>query len=336
MSLARPWILNLLWLLPLVVFALVVIHRRRSRLLSALADPGLLPALARMETRPRAVLRSVLFTLAAALAILAATGPRWGERYQEVSQKGVDVVLCVDVSRSMLVTDVKPSRLERAKREVADLVNVATGDRLGLVAFAGAAFLQCPLTLDYSALEMFVGQLSSDLIPVPGTDLGAAITTATAAFDPNSATDRVIILLTDGEDNEGLGLDAAQKAAEKGIKIFVFGIGDPGGGPVPSTRGGGFEKDAGGRMVLSKLDEGGLSAMARATDGEYVRSVDGDLDLDRLYFEGIRERTRPGEVKSGKIAVAEERFFVFCLAAFGFLLVEGVLREKGAGPVLPG
>ncbi|MBU2489805.1 MAG: VWA domain-containing protein [Proteobacteria bacterium] len=328
--------LNLLWLLPLVVFALVVIHRRRSRLLSALADPGLLPALASLESRPRVVLRSVLFTLAAALAITAAAGPQWGERYQEVSQKGVDVLLCVDVSRSMLVTDVKPSRLERARREVADLVAVTSGDRLGLVAFAGGAFLQCPLTLDYGALGMFVGQLSSDLIPTPGTDLGAAIRTATEAFDPESATDRVIILLTDGEDNEGQGLAAAQKAAEQDIKIFVFGIGDPSGGPVPSLQGGGFEKDAEGRMVLSKLDESGLAAMARATGGEYVRSVDGDLDLDRLYFEGIREKTRAGEVKSGKITVAEERFYLFCVLAFGVLLVEGVLREKGARPVIPG
>ncbi|MFP4474862.1 MAG: VWA domain-containing protein [Desulfatibacillaceae bacterium] len=327
----RLWVLNFLWLAPLVVFVRVVVARRRRRALEAFAEADLLPRLAPLETRGRAVVRGVLYTLAFAMLVLAAAGPRWGEHYEEVRQKGVDIIVAVDVSRSMLVEDVKPNRLARARREVADLVNVVTGDRLGLVAFAGAAFLQCPLTLDYQALEMFLGQLSPDLIPVPGTDLGDAIDIAVQGFSDESDTDRVILLLTDGEDNEGAGLGAADKAAGQGVKIFVFGMGEPQGGPVPAAEGGGFEKDEQGNLVLSRLDERSLEEIAKRTGGEYVRSTDGDLDLDRLYFEGIKERTEEATLKTGKIVVHEQRFFLFALAALLLLLLEGILRETTSG-----
>jgi Ca-activated chloride channel family protein len=206
---------------------------------------------------------------------------------------------------------------------------VVQGDRIGLVAFAGAAFIQCPLTLDYAALEMFLGALQPDLIPVPGTDLGAAIETGITAFDEESATDKVIVLITDGEDNEKRSGAAARQAAANGIKIFVFGIGDVGGGPIPELDGsGGFKKDNQGKLILSKLDEAGLRDIAALTGGTYVRSVAGDLDLDLLYFDGIKSRTQAQELKSGKIKVYEERFPLFVLAAFIFLLIEGLIDEK--------
>jgi len=328
MTVARMWVLHLLWLIPLVVFLLVVSGRRHRRALCAYADQALLPRLTHPETRGKSVLRGVLLTAALALMVFALAGPRWGERYQEVEQKGVDIVLCVDVSRSMLVQDVKPSRLERAKREVADLINVVEGDRVGLVAFAGKAFLQCPLTLDYQALDMFVSQIWPELIPVQGTDLGDAVQVAAAAFDKKAHTDKVVLLLTDGEDNEGRGLNAAKEAGAQGIRIFVFGIGDPDGGPVPAGEGGGFEKDGAGRMVLSKLDEKTLVEIARTTGGDYVRSVDGDLDLDRLYFEGIRDKTEAQTIKTGKIRVQEERFHLFLLAAYALTLLERLVHDK--------
>jgi Ca-activated chloride channel family protein len=261
--------------------------------------------------------------------IFALAGPRWGSHYQEVSQKGVDIMIVVDVSRSMWVEDISPNRLERARREILDLLRVVQGDRVGLVAFSGAAFVQCPLTLDYAALQMFLGALQPDLIPVPGTDLGAAIETATSAFDFESETDRVILLITDGEDNEKKGFEAAQKAADKGVKIFVFGMGETSGGPIPAGNGkGGFKKDESGKLVLSKLEENDLKKMAAAAGGAYARSVAGDLDLDVLYFEGIKSRTEARTLKSGKIKVYEERFTFFLLAAFLFLFLEGLILEK--------
>ncbi|HOO47284.1 MAG TPA: VWA domain-containing protein, partial [Deltaproteobacteria bacterium] len=215
------------------------------------------------------------------------------------------------------------------KREVYDLLHVIRGDRIGLVAFSGAAYVQCPLTLDYAAIEMFLGQLAEDLVPVPGTDLGAAIETALSGFEAESNTDRVIILITDGEDNEGRGLSAAEKAAEQGVKIFVFGIGETSGEPVPSTNGtGGFRKDDNDRIVVSRLDEEGLRRIAQTTGGEYVKAVSGDLDLDQLYFSGIKTSTVEAELSSRKVKVYHERFQIFVFAAFCLLLLEGVLSER--------
>jgi Ca-activated chloride channel family protein len=293
------------------------------------ADEALLGRLTGEELKGRRFLKGLLLLLGMGLMIFSLAGPRWGSRFQEVRQKGVDIMVLVDVSPSMLVEDVKPNRLERARREILDLLRVIQGDRLGLVAFAGAAYVQCPLTLDYGALRMFLDALQPGLIPVPGTDLGAALETGLSSFDFTSETDKVMLLITDGEDNENRGIDVAQEAAEKGVKVFVFGIGDPSGGPIPAGDDqGGFKKDAEGKLILSKLDEGGLKNIASTAGGTYVRSIAGDLDLDILYFDGIKSRTEARTLKSGKIKVYEERFTFFLLAAFLLLLLEGLIPER--------
>jgi Ca-activated chloride channel homolog len=329
MSFAHLWVLHFLWLAPLTGLLLMVHHRRRRQAMARFADPELLGRLTGDIRMRGGGIGSFCLVAGMILLILALAGPRWGSHYQEVTRKGVDILIALDVSRSMLVQDVEPDRLERARREIADFIQVVQGDRMGLVAFAGAAFTQCPLTLDYGALSMFLTALDPDMVPVPGTDLGAALQTAMAAFDGRSATDKVILLITDGEDNEGRGLEAAREAARRGIKIFVFGIGDPSGGPIPAADGkGGFEKDAQGQLILSRLDEAGLKEIALTTGGTYVRSMAGDLDLDILYFEGIKQRTEAADLKSGKIKVYEERFPLFVLAAFVLLFLEGLIRGK--------
>jgi Ca-activated chloride channel family protein len=331
MILAHFWILHFLWLIPLAALALIVQSRQRKRGLERFADQDLLTRLTGKEQSGRKFLKGLFLLSALGLMFLALAGPRWGSHYQEVHQKGVDIMIMVDVSPSMLVEDIDPNRLERARREILDFLRVVQGDRVGLVAFSGAAFVQCPLTLDYGALQMFLNELQPDLIPVPGTDLGAAIETVLSSFDFGSETDKVVILITDGEDNEGRGVEAARKGAGKDVKIFVFGIGEPAGGPIPEVDGkGGFKKDKEGKLILSKLDEEGLRKIASMTGGTYVRSVAGDLDLDILYFEGIKTRTEAQTVKSGKIKVFEERFPIFLLIAFLFLLVEGLILERRA------
>ena len=329
MNLSHLWMLNLLWLLPLAVVALIVQGRKKKRAMQVFADPHLLDRLTALDHRGRRFIKALLLLLSLGLMLFALAGPRWGSHYEEVSQKGVDIMLLIDVSPSMLVEDIPPNRLERARREILDFIKVVQGDRVGLIAFAGAAFIQCPLTLDYAALEMFLSALQPDLIPVPGTDLGAAIDLGISAFDEKSATDKVILLITDGEDNETRGIKTARQAAAKGVKIFVFGIGDVGGGPIPELDGsGGFKKDRQGKLILSKLEEEGLQEIASLTGGTYVRSVAGDLDLDILYFDGIKSHTQAQELKSGKIKVYEERFALFVLAAFILLLMEGFIDEK--------
>lgn len=328
MNFLHAWALHLLWLLPFIGFAFIVHHREKRKGLGRFADPDLLERLTGGIQKAHAFISALLSLIAVALLLLALAGPRWGSHYQEVHQKGVDIMVVLDVSSSMRVADVKPDRLERAKREIQDFLKNVRGDRVGLAVFSGTAFVQCPLTLDYGAVQMFLHSIEPGLVPVPGTDLGAAIQTAVSAFDMDSRTDKVILLITDGEDNERKGADAARAAATKGIKIFVFGIGDPSGGPIPmSGESGGFEKDEAGNLILSKLNEAGLEKIASITGGDYVRSVAGDLDLDLLYFEGIKSKTEAQNLKGGKIKVYEERFYLFVIAAFVVLLFEALVRD---------
>jgi Ca-activated chloride channel homolog len=334
MNFGRLWMLNFLWILPFVGFGIIYEYRKKRQALVRFAENKLLSKLTGEEKKERIYIKIILLLISLTLMIFSMAGPRWGSHYQEVSQEGIDIILAVDVSSSMLVQDVKPSRMERAKRKILDFIKVVQGDRIGLVAFAGTAFVQCPLTLDYSALEMFLSELQPGLIPVAGTDLSAAIQTSLKSFDEKANTDRVIILITDGEDNEGKGLKAAEEAAEKKTKIFIFGIGDTTGGPVPDTEGsGGFIKDSAGRFVLSKLDEKGLEKIASVTGGNYMRSVAGDLDLDVLYFSGIKLKTEATTLKSGKIKVYEERFMIFVFAAFILLLLEGFIDARSGKKV---
>jgi Ca-activated chloride channel family protein len=329
MTLVHSWILHFLWILPIAGFALIVEARKKRKAMEKFADGDLLKRLAPEDHKGKRFLRGILLLFSLSALLFSLAGPRWGSHYQEVSRKGVDIMILVDVSSSMMVEDVKPNRLERARREIIDFLKVTQGDRVGLVAFSGAAFVQCPLTLDYAALQMFLSALQPGLIPVPGTDLGAALEAGLSAFDFKTETDKVMLLITDGEDNENRGLESARKASEGGVKIFVFGIGEPSGGPVPAGDGkGGFKKDKEGKLVLSKLDEDTLKDMASISGGVYVRSLAGDLDLDILYFDGIKEKTEVHTLKSGKIKVYEERFTFFALVAFLFLLLEGLIGEK--------
>ena len=329
MTFANSWILHFFWAMPLIAFVLMVQHRRRQRALVRFAEQTLLKRLTPEDHKGKRFLKALLLLIALGTLIFALAGPRWGSHYQEVSRKGVDIMMLVDVSRSMMVEDVQPNRLERATREIIDFLKVAEGDRVGLTVFAGTAFVQCPLTLDYAALEMFLNVLKPGSIPVPGTDLGTAIETGLSAFDAKAETDKVILLITDGEDNENRGLEAARKAAHQGVKIFVFGMGDPSGGPIPAGNDqGGFKKDKSGNLVLSRLDEKTLQDITNETGGGYVRSMAGDLDLDILYFDGIKQKTQAQTLKSGKIKVYEERFTLFVLAAFLLLFFEELLDNK--------
>ncbi len=330
MTLADLWILHYLWLVPVITaLVLVVYGRQKKRAMEGLADHELLTRLTGKYQRGRRFLKGLLLLTALSLLLFALAGPRSGSRYQEVSQKGVDIMILVDVSPSMLVEDIKPNRLERARGETMDFLKVVQGDRVGLVAFSGAAVVQCPLTLDYAALQMFLSALQSDLIPVPGTDLGAGIEAGMSSFDFKSETDKVILLITDGEDNENRGLDAARKAAEKGVKIFVLGMGEKSGGPIPAYDGkGAFKKDKDGKLILSRLEEKGLRKIASMTGGTYIRSLAGDLDLDILYSYGIKSMTEARTLKTSKIKVHKERFPFFVLPAILFLLVEGLIRGR--------
>jgi Ca-activated chloride channel family protein len=326
------WMLNLLLIIPGIVFLLVIENRKKKKALALFAQPHLLPVLTEIKKKSSIFFKGFFFILSIAFFIVALSGPKWGSHYQDVQRKGVDIIFLLDASKSMLAQDVKPDRMERAKREINDFLRVAEGDRVGLVVFSGDAFVQCPLTLDYAAISMFVNSINTDTVPIKGTDMGRGLSVCLDAFDYTYATDKVIIMITDGEDNEQKGSNQAVKANDKQVKIFVYGIGEPEGSPIPIETGG-FEKDDKGNLVLSKLNEDNLIKIANTADGRYVRSVTGDLDLDRLYFDGIRKKTKARELQSDKIKVYEERFPLFIAFGLFFLMLEAIVdinyKNKG-------
>ena len=265
---------------------------------------------------------------------MALIRPKWGFQWEEVNRRGVDIILALDVSESMLAEDVSPNRLERAKREIIDLLNMMQGDRVGLVAFSGTSFLQSPLTLDYGAVRIFLDELDTDLIPVPGTAIGEAIKKSISAFDSKNKKSRVLILITDGEDHHGEPLKMAKMAYEEGIKIYTIGIGKEEGAPIPDRKRGGFKKDSRGNVVTTQLDESTLQKIALDTGGSYVRSITGDLDLEKIYKD-ITKKVESKELVSGKRKRFEERFQWPLLIALLLLILEIFVKErKGSQTVL--
>lgn len=325
-----------LWLLlgtPLVSVLLILsLLSRKRRLKTFLGD--LSPKLSTEGSTGKFALRCVILSMVYVCVCLALAQPRWGYEWRTLERKGADIMVVVDVSKSMGAEDIPPSRIQRAKREIQDLLTMLQGDRIGLLQFAGVGFVQCPLTLDYGAVELFLDSLGESMIPVPGSAIGSAIRLAHKSLKESSAEGQVgrsIILITDGEDHQSQPIEAARAAAADGIRIYPIGIGSQGGAPVPDGQGG-YVKDASGRMVMTKLDEKTLMQMASITQGHYVRSTTGDLDLDEIYRNHIRKDLAMGEVGQTREKIWFERFWIFAVAAmfllmFDYHLCNGRLRR---------
>lgn len=327
----RAEALWLLWLVPALLAFYVYVFRTRSRLLRRFAPAEMMARLAAGVSRQRRALKAALVLLGLTAALLSLAEIKYGFTWEEVRRRGVDIVVALDVSDSMLVKDAEAggdlSRLERAKREIVDLLRLLEGDRVGLVAFAGTAFVECPLTLDYSAAEVFLGAIDTELIPLKGTALGEAIRTSLGAFEGSSQDSRAIILITDGEDHTGQALAAAEEAKAAGVRIFPIGIGRDEGSPIPAPDGG-FRRDRQGEIILSKLDEPTLQRIALATGGRYVRSVTGDVDLEQIYSQGIKATLEEQELGSSRRQRWEDRFQWLLGVALLALGVEPLVAER--------
>jgi Ca-activated chloride channel family protein len=326
-----PDSLWLLWLVPALVVFFAYSFSARTRLLRRFASPAMLARLTAAVSRPRQLFKAALIAVAALAAVLALAELKYGFTWEEVERRGVDIVIALDVSDSMLVEDAetggKLSRMERARREIADLLRIVRGDRVGLVAFAGTAFLECPLTLDYGAAQLFLSSIDTDLIPVKGTALGAALRTSLEAFEGGSNSSRAVILITDGEDHGGDALAAAEEAKLAGVRIFAIGIGRDEGAPIPAP-GGGFRRDRHGEIVLSRLDESTLQRIALTTGGRYVRSVTGDVDLEQIYSQGIKAVLEDQELESQRRQRWEDRFQWLLTVALVALMTEPLIAER--------
>ena len=320
----------LVWL-PLAIplaWALFALLRRRRAALAQLVDPALLGVLAPAWNPARAKSRLVLRILALALLVLALARPQWGFRWEEVRRKGLDLVVALDTSRSMMASDIKPTRLQQAKWGIRDLLRNLRGDRVGLVPFAGSSILQCPLTIDYAAFAMTLDDVYSGIIPKGGTAIEQALRTAVAAFPAESAADRVILLITDGEDHDGDPLALLPELKEKGIRVYTIGIGTLEGEMVPAGDGqGGYFKDRQGQIVKTALKEDVLQKLALGTGGTYVRSAPGDTGLERVFNESIANLKR-SEQENRTAKIYEERFVWPIAAALLLLAWEALLGDR--------
>jgi len=330
MEFANPEILYALAVVPVVAVLLVYGERRRREDLRRFAGPLLADALAPGHSWRKNLLKGILKTGALALLVIALAGPRFGTRLVKMEREGVDLVITLDTSISMLAEDMLPNRLERAKQEIVDLIRGLQGDRVGMVVFAGDAFTLCPLTLDYDAALMFARTVDVDVVSEPGTNLSRAIDESVSLFEHSVKRDRAIILVTDGESHEGDAVTSAQKAGELGIKIYTIGIGNPKGELIPErgTDGGiaGYKKDNRGQTVLTQLDERTLQRVASASKGKYLPATREGLELKVLYTEisGMERRFIKGEFVERK----RERFYIFLAGALLFLLADAVVSSK--------
>jgi len=330
MRFGEPGYLHLMWLFPVLILFLLWALKQKHLLTAKFLSDELIPKLIGRNYRVKQKVRVRYLVLAFFCLALAMAQPQWGYRWEEIHQKGVDIVIALDISNSMLAEDIKPNRLKRAQHKINDLLSMLEGDRIGLVVFAGSAFVQLPLTLDYSAARLFLSAIDTDLISNQGTALGQAIQTSMKAFNLKEKTSKVILLITDGEDQTGRGLAVAKLAEAEGIRIYTIGIGSDTGAPIPNRGArGGFKKDSKGQVVMTKLDETTLQKIALKTNGAYVRSVTGDMDLKKIYLENILQKVEKREFKAERRKIWQERFQWFIFLGLIFMVLE--IRAENVG-----
>jgi len=324
---ANEFALYLLLLIPALIVFFVMIFRWKRKAMSLFGNLLLLEQLTPTYSRKRLVWKIVLALAAILFMILALARPQLGTALEEVKRKGVDVIVAIDVSESMNAQDIAPSRLDKARHEVSTLIDKLEGDRIGLIAFAGEAFLQCPLTLDYGAAKIFLDVLGPSLIPTPGTDVAKAVQLAMKSFESTERQHKVLVLITDGEHHGEDVMTVAEEAEREGLVIYTVGIGSAQGVPIPiEQQGGGFKKSNSGEVVVTKLDELTLEKIALQTGGKYYRASSSEAELDRIY-EDVSNMEKK-ELASLKFSQFEERFQYVLAIAFVLLLIELLLSER--------
>jgi Ca-activated chloride channel family protein len=326
---APQWFWALL-VIPFLIALFARAERRAALRLREFVSERLLPNLARTVDRRRRNLRFALVLLGLAFAITALAQPRWGYTYEDAKRKGLDLILAVDTSRSMLSNDVPPNRLQRVKLAAQDLVSELQGDRVGLVAFAGRAFLQAPLTIDYDAAVEAINDLDTNTIPEGGTNISEAIDLAVRTFGKSAIGNRALIILTDGEELSGDASKTAKAAADAGVRIFTVGVGTPEGSLIPiNGEGGGtaFVKDSNGQVVKSKLDEKRLKEIAESTSGFYLHLEDGPRTMKQLFTEGLA-KMQAGDIDARLSRRPIERYQWPLGTAMFFLAASFLMRER--------
>lgn len=325
MRFENPEMLFLLLALPLAGLFFWWSFRRKRRLLERFAHVAVIDRLIASTSRRKQVAKVVGLMAALALIVVALGRPQWGAKTRPIEKKGVDLLIAIDTSRSMLARDIPPNRLARAKQQLRGMIRRLQGDRVGIVAFAGTAFVLCPLTLDYGLAMDILDSVDIDSVPVQGTAVGTAIKTATQAFRSAGRGKRILLLLTDGEDQGTQPLEAAEAAAQEGVVVYAIGIGSREGNPIPE--GGKLKMDTGGNPVNTRLDAETLQKIALKTGGKYIEGKpSGELELDEIY--ASIDQFEKTEQESKTYTIYEDRFPWFLGLAALLLAWEMVQNDR--------
>jgi Ca-activated chloride channel family protein len=324
--LAQSQYLLLLLLVPLLFVAYALYLRARRKRIARLGNPELITQLMPDASTGKGWLKVSLLAAAWFFFVLGLARPQLGARLKEHESQGVEVMIALDVSNSMLAEDYSPNRLERSKLAISRLVDKLQGDRIGLVVFAGEAFVQLPITADYVSAKIFLKSINTESVPIQGTALAEALMTSARSFSTQSERSRAIILITDGEDHEGEAIEAARAIAEQGIRIYCIGVGSPQGKPIPKN--GSLLKDANGDIVVTRLDEEILQEIAGAADGKYVRAGAAEFGLNPI-IDDLRKLDKE-QFSSVVFEVFDEQYMYFFAIALFFLILELLVPETKA------
>jgi len=331
MRFAYPEYLHILWLIPLFLLLFFQAARARRRSLDRFGEEHLVSRLSHTVSRRRQKVKMLLLLLVFLFLGLAAARPQIGTHAVPVQAEGIDLVFALDTSLSMLAEDIKPNRLSRAKHEISALLDRLRGDRVGIVIFAGTSFVQCPLTFDYGAVQLFLEAVDINSISVPGTAIERALETSLRAFENSKAeSSKVIILLTDGEGHEGDPIKVAEEAGKRGIKIYTVGIGSEKGELIPlhDEQGNlsGYKKDRDGNVVMTKLDQLTLEKIAVLTDGQYYHVASGGIGLEQIYDDISKLETTLQDTRL--VTHYEEQYQYPLAVALLLLLIETFIGER--------
>ncbi|MVN22638.1 VWA domain-containing protein [Mucilaginibacter arboris] len=326
---ANAYLLWALLLVPLLIIIFIIIRRWKKKALAAFGDKAVISRIMPDVSFSRPTLKFIFFIVAYTLLIIGLAGPQVGTHIDEVKKKGADLMILLDVSNSMLSQDFAPNRLENAKSALAQLINNLHDDRIGIIVFAGEAYVQMPVTTDYSAAKLFLNTINTGIVPVQGTAIGAAIDMGMKSFDFKDGTSKAMILMTDGENHEDDAVAAAKNAHEKGVAIHVIGFGSPQGAPIPIYDNGkqaGFHTDSVGHTVISKLNEDMCKEIALAGNGVYIRATNANSGLGIVMDQVHKMQQKTYDSKSFKDY--EDRFQFFLVIALLLLVIEFFISSR--------
>jgi len=325
---ANPEFLYLLLLLPVMIVIYIFSTIRKRKTIRKLGDQKLVTDLLPEISFIRPALKFVIMIVVVVSCIMVLARPQFGSKIEDVKKQGVEVIIALDVSNSMLAEDIQPDRLTRAKQAISRLVDNLDNDKIGLIVFAGDAYTQIPVTTDYVSAKMFLSSINPQMIPKQGTAIGAAISLGIRSFSPGEDKSKALIIITDGENHEDDPAAAAEEASKAGVIIHTIGIGSEQGVPIPVFSGGrkDFLKDAEGNTVITKLDEEILKQVALSTNGNYVRANNSNIGLDEIYNE-IRKMKKQ-ELESTIYTEYNDQFQIFAAIAFVLLILEFIIMDR--------